>query len=105
MISHPALLGALLLPLVGCAKDTAPADAPSPTPTVSMRDRLAKYTPVRLTADLSTLTPREQRMIPLLIDAAKAMDRVFWLEAYGSPDSLLRAVADPDARRFVEINY
>jgi hypothetical protein len=106
MIRHPARLGALLLPLVtACANDTAPADTPSQTPTVSMRDRLAKYTPVRLTADLSTLTAREQQMIPLLIDAAKAMDRVFWLEAYGSPDSLLNAQIDPDARRFIEINY
>ncbi len=106
MIRHPARLGALLLPLaVACANDSAPADAPSSTPTVSMRDRLAKYTPVRLTADLSALSAREQKMIPLLIDAAKAMDRVFWIEAYGSPDSLLNALVDPDARRFVEINY
>jgi hypothetical protein len=106
MTSHSARIGALLLPLVlACAKDTAPADDSTRTQTAPMRDRLAKYTPVRLTADLSTLSVREQQMIPLLIDAARSMDRVFWLEAYGPPNSLLNALHDPDARRFVEINY
>ena len=107
MTSHPARIGALLLPLVlACAKDTGPAaDDSTRTPTAPMRERLAKYTPVRLTADLSALSAREQQMIPLLIDAARSMDRVFWLEAYGPPDSLLNALHDADARRFVEINY
>jgi hypothetical protein len=44
-------------------------------------------------------------MIPLLIDAARAMDKVFWQEAYGSPDVVLKTVHDADTQRFVEINY
>jgi hypothetical protein len=97
----------LLLPLAAaCTNDAKPAAADStPTPTVSMRERLAKYTPVRLTADLSTLSARERQMIPLLIDAARAMDRVFWLEAYGPSDPLMKKLHDAETQRFVEINY
>jgi hypothetical protein len=67
---------------------------------------LAKYTTVRLTVDSSSLTANERRMIPLLIDAAEAMDEIYWNQAFGSRDSLLRALRDdPAARRFAEINY
>ena len=94
---------ALLFPLVaGCVPD-APNDAP---PSRSMTALpIAKYTPVRLTADLSTLSEKERQMIPLLIEAAQAMDEIFWDEAYGARDSLFERLIDPDARRFVEINY
>ncbi|MFN2564059.1 MAG: Zn-dependent hydrolase [Gemmatimonadaceae bacterium] len=67
---------------------------------------LAKYTSVRLTVDSSALTPNERRMIPLLIDAADAMDEIYWHQAHGNRDSLLSAIrGDAALRRFVEINY
>jgi peptidase M49-like protein len=67
---------------------------------------LAKYTTVRLTVDSSALTPNERRMIPILIDAAQAMDEIYWHQAHGNRDSLLNAVrGDPPTRRLVEINY
>lgn len=68
-------------------------------------DLLAKYTTVRLTTDLGQLTENERRMIPLLIEAAGAMDEIFWMQAYGDGDSLLASIADPGLRRFAEINY
>jgi hypothetical protein len=94
---------ALALLLAACAPDVN--DETTRTPSPAMTQRLRKYTPVRLTTDLSTLTAREREMIPLLIEAAQSMDRIFWTEAYGSRDSLLRSVLDPDARRYIEINY
>jgi hypothetical protein len=66
---------------------------------------LAKYTTVRLEVDTTQLTTAERRMIPILIEAAQAMDSVFWHQAYGSRDSLLARVSDPSLRRFIEINY
>ena len=66
---------------------------------------LAKYTPVRLTADTAALTANERRMLPILVQAAQVMDEVYWMQAYGNRDSLLAAVTDSQARRFVEINY
>lgn len=71
----------------------------------AIQDRLAKYTPVRLTADLSTLSENQRRMLPLLIEAAEAMDEAFWMQAYGERDELLDAIEDADVQRFAEINY
>lgn len=91
---------ALLIGLTGCAGDKA-----APAATNPMTERLAKYTTVRLTTDLSQLSDRERQMLPLLIEAAQAMDAVFWREAYGNRDSLLGTLREPDLRRYVEINY
>ena len=108
MISHSARIAVALLPFaLACAADdqTPATNAADAASTSSMKAKLAKYTPVRLTADLSTLSAREREMIPLLIDAARAMDRVFWQEAFGPPESLMKGIHDADMRRFVEINY
>lgn len=66
---------------------------------------LDKYTSVTLTADLSHLTDKEKQMIPLLIKVGQIVDGMYWYEAYGKKDSLLSAIKDPDARKYVEINY
>lgn len=68
--------------------------------------RLAKYATVRLTADLSSLTPAQREMIPELIEAARQMDAIFWKQAYdGDPEALLEKVEDPATRKYIEINY
>ena len=66
---------------------------------------LNKYTSVTLTADLSHLTDKEKQMIPLLIKVGQIIDGMYWYEAYGKKDSLLAAIQDADARKYVEINY
>jgi hypothetical protein len=65
----------------------------------------AKYATVRLTSDLSHFTENERNMIPVLIEAAEAMDEAFWMQAYGDRDGLLGRISDPELRRFAEINY
>jgi hypothetical protein len=55
--------------------------------------------------DLDVLTEQERQMIPLLLDAADAMNTIYWVEAYGKRDSLLAAVDDPALQRFIQINY
>ena len=70
-----------------------------------MQRRLSEYTTVKLVADTSTLTLKERQMLPLLIDAAKAMDPIFWEQTWGSRDSLMATVNDPGVRRFTDINY
>jgi hypothetical protein len=99
-------ISALLAVGTACEK---PADG-TPDSTVAaaggdMQRRQSEYTSVKLSADTSTLTPKERQMIPLLIDAAKAMDPIFWRQTYGSRDSLLAAVNDAGIRRFIDINY
>jgi hypothetical protein len=123
-MTHRHLYGAaaaLAVTLSGCATPaqqtgaSAPAPMPAPTgparvstesplPAENMARRLAQYKPVRLSTSLP-LTASERRMIPLLIDAAREMDPVFWQETYGDPGPLLSSVSDPQTRRYVEINY
>ena len=103
------------LTLAGCAATPTPepaAVAAVQVPMDSLRaepavgELLDKYVTVRLTADLSRLSERERRMLPLLIEAADAMDDIYWIQTYGDRDSLLASLAgNPDARRFAEINY
>lgn len=95
--------------LAGCTAAppiVVPAPAPDPivTPPPTVTERLAKYTPVSLNPDTSGLTANERRMVPLLIDAARAMGEVFWMQAYGNRDSLLNSIGDPATRRFVVVN-
>ncbi len=70
-----------------------------------LAERVGKYTTVRLTTDLSVLTENQRRMIPLLIEAGRAMDEIFWVQAYGDRAELLDSLGDGNARRFAEINY
>lgn len=65
----------------------------------------AKYVEVELAADLAGLADWERRMLPHLFEAADAMDRIFWQQAYGERQRLLDSLADPSLRRFAEINY
>ena len=90
------------LPAAWCVALVATACADD---TADIADRLAQYATVRLSADLSGLSEQQRRMIPVLIDAAREMDAIFWDEAYGARDSLLAALDDPLLRRYVEINY
>ena len=85
-----------------------PADPTGAGEEPAMRDidkRVNQYTSVRLTADLSGLSEAERAMVPLLIDAAKAMAEAFWKQAYGDKDELLGGITDPAYRRYAEINY
>ena len=92
--------------LVACKGDPSKAGASSSAGTNSPIGRkLAQYTTVRLTSDLGKLSENERRMIPLLIDAARSMDAVYWRQAYGNRDSLLQSIQDPGTQRYAEINY
>ncbi|HEY0151895.1 MAG TPA: hypothetical protein VGB92_07855 [Longimicrobium sp.] len=104
MTIRSPLLGTALLLAAACAPAADPQPAPAPAQD-SMAARVAAYRTVRLTADLSALTPAERRMIPLLIQASREMDDIFWMQAYGSRDSLLASLRDPSTRRFADINY
>ncbi|MFL5639755.1 MAG: Zn-dependent hydrolase, partial [Gemmatimonadaceae bacterium] len=103
------LVGALI---EGCAMQTSiPTPAPagnsgtSSASAVTPAERLARYTTVKLVADESKLTPKELQMLPLLIDAARAMNDVFWLESYGDRNTLMRSISDPVVRQLVDINF
>ncbi|NNJ66025.1 MAG: Zn-dependent hydrolase [Xanthomonadales bacterium] len=112
-------LAALVL-LAGCQKAEAPAENAVGQPEVAVREappqaaadrepfdpaRFDIYATVELTADLGHLTDRQRQMIPLLIEASKIMDELYWLQAYGDKGPLLNGIDDPKMRRFAEVNY
>ncbi|GAB5536974.1 MAG: hypothetical protein Rubg2KO_32230 [Rubricoccaceae bacterium] len=116
MKTAPLAALAALIVLAGCRMEAAPSDGPSPTATTDgieasapedsvLIDKLAQYTTVRLSANLSELSDSTRLMIPYLIEAAKAMDEVFWVQAYGDGDALLAETDSEAARRYVQINY
>lgn len=74
-------------------------------PIVDVEARLARYATVRLDADLSSLTSEQRRMVRLFIEAAEAMDRAFWKQAWGDRDALLERIRDPAAREYALLNY
>lgn len=91
-----------------CEKPSSqpPADsAKSASTAPDMQRRTSEYTTVQIAADTTNLTAKERQMLPLLIRAAAAMDPIYWQQAYGSRDSLMRQVTDPAVQRFVDINY
>lgn len=63
------------------------------------------YQPFALKTDLSSLSENQRKMLPLMIEAAKVMDELFWLQSYGDKDSLLSRIQDPELKRFAQINY
>lgn len=67
--------------------------------------RLAGYERVKLTTNLNQLSANERKVLPLLIQAAKIMDDLYWKQAYPQRDSLLNTIKDQDTKDFVEINY
>jgi len=100
-------ISAAALALTACEKPaagTSDSAAASAANGGDMQRRQSEYTSVTLSADTSQLTPKERQMIPLLIEAAKAMDPIFWQQTYGSRDSLVANVKDEGIRRFIDIN-
>ena len=70
-----------------------------------IKSKLNDYVKVPLTTDLSKLTDKEKKMIPLLIKAAQTMDELFWYEAYGDKNALLNSIKDKNTRDFIKLNY
>lgn len=98
------LLGSLL-PIAACNNQSNDQRHTKDSSMQYIEQRLAGYAPVKLTADLSSLTEKEKQMIPLLIEAANIMDNLYWQQSFGNKDSLLNAISDSSAHEFVRINY
>jgi len=72
---------------------------------MNIEERLKQYARVKLTTDLSLLNDNERNIIPLLIEAARAMDDAFWIQIYGDPAPLLASTTDPNIRQYIQLNY
>ena len=94
---------AVLLPIITLIMACSNQQSGSPDPLI--QSKVDAFATVKLTTDLSSLTENERAMIPHLIEAAKVMDRIFWTQAYGDKEELLKGITDPAMIKFLEINY
>ena len=70
-----------------------------------IREKIAQYAPFKLTTDLAKLSDNEKKVIPLLIEAAKINDEVFWMQSFGDKPELKNKVKSPVLWEYVEFNY
>jgi len=66
---------------------------------------LSKYTTFKLTTDISNYTDKEKTLLKHLVNAAKVMDGMFWVEAFGNKTKFLNRIDNPDLKKFAKINY
>ena len=87
------------------APPAAPAEAATEEAATESPSRFDIYATVRLTADLTELTDKQRTMIPILIDASKIMDELFWRQAFGEKQAFLDSLSNEKERTFADINY
>src|SRR6187549_428433 len=111
MIRDSLLLASALVLLCGCnpKESSAPvAEAAAPKFTAadnSIPSRVGKYATVRLTTDLSRVSPEDRRVLGHFVTAAGLVNDIYWQQAYGDPKPLLDGISDPKLKRLVEINF
>lgn len=98
-------LSALAALFIACQPAAEKAPETGQADEEAFHDPASIYTTFKLTTDVSQLTENEKELIPILIDAAKIMDGLFWYESYGDKDSLLANLPDPRLEAAVTVNY
>ena len=99
-----AVILSVSIVFVACAREQAPE--PVSMVKEQARPRPEIYADFPLTADLSGLSDAQKQMIPILIEASKIMDDLFWRQAYVDDyKTWLETIDDPEAKRFAVINY
>jgi hypothetical protein len=64
-----------------------------------------EFIAVKLTTDLSVLSEKEKQMLPFLFEAAKIMNEIFWIEAFGDKEEILSKATSPAMEKFIKVNY
>jgi hypothetical protein len=114
LAAHSIIAVVVIASLAGCSKSTTETlENPAGRSTVAAQStltvdesRLNIYYPVELTADLSSYSLNQRKMLSVLIDASKIMDDLFWKQAFGQDKSgFLDSIVDPKIRTFADINY
>ena len=101
------LLGLMILFLGISCQQATHTDEQQTTPeeVELVKPRPEIYETVQLTTDLSQLSDSEREMLPLLIEAAKIMDGLFWQEAYPEEKAIDESQLDEAALKFFDVNY
>jgi hypothetical protein len=71
----------------------------------AIQKKVEEFATFKLMTDLSLLTDKERQMLPLLLEAAKIMDDLYWVQAFGDKEELFSADRDEYTKKFIDINY
>ena len=66
---------------------------------------IKEYVRVPLKTDVRLLSNNQKRIMPLLIEVAKIMDNIYWMQTFGNKENLLNSVESPEAKELININY
>ncbi|WP_321344706.1 Zn-dependent hydrolase [uncultured Draconibacterium sp.] len=70
-----------------------------------IKKKADEFVSFKLTTDLSVLSENEKQMLPILLEAAKLMNDIYWQEAYGDKNKLLSQNWDEYTLKFIKLNY
>ncbi len=92
---------------LGCTNSTKKDVKPAKKMEVNqeIKKKAEEFVSFKLTTDLSVLSEKEKQMLPLLLEAAKLMEEIFWIEAFGNKEALCKNEWDEYTRKFIKINY
>lgn len=86
-------------------KTSSTETAPQPYTSLITEAEANVYTTVRLTTDTAALTAEDRKLIPILIEAGKIMDELFWRQSWGHRVELLSRISDDATRTYATVNY
>ncbi len=70
-----------------------------------MKEKITEFVMVRLKTNIEILTDKEKKMIPMLIEAAKIIDGLYWNQVIGEKKPFMDSIPNLYVRRFADINY
>lgn len=105
MVMQKVVILLLIVALGGCKKDNGTLIKESELDMEKITQKAEEFATFRLTTSLTGLTEKEKAMLPKLFEAAGLMDAIFWKEAWGNKEELMRGVTHPDLIKLLNINY
>lgn len=74
-------------------------------PEIDMTKKVAEFATFRLTTSTGHLSDKEKQLLPLLFDAAKIIDNLYWKQSLGDKQDFLNRLQGDEARKFAMIHY
>jgi hypothetical protein len=66
---------------------------------------LANYADVKLESDLSILSENQKKMLPLLFEASKLIDELYWAQTCAKKNEVRESIKDENTLKYFDINY
>lgn len=72
---------------------------------VDYKQLVSRYAEIELTADVSHLSNNEKEILKIFFQISDIIDDLFWIQAFGDKNALLKNIQDSNAKKYVLINY